>query len=164
MPLAGYLETCRDNMTMYATATERLLAAIGGPMVDMAVGDRIEIHDACLWRIFGGASEGSSDGEGQDDFRFALSRDKFVELFLEDLEPPDLVKRRVVSESDPESGCPNTANSTLFAKMRVYDGEILKETDLSTRPLRRMVRSVLSETRAYQARNRTTPSDERAAG
>jgi len=45
----------------------------------------------------GGGSEGSPDGEGQDDFRFALSRDEFVDLFLEDLELPDLAKRRVVS-------------------------------------------------------------------
>ena len=48
----------------------------------------------------GGGSEGSPDGDGQDDFRFALSRDEFVDLFLEDLELPDLAKRRVVdSES-----------------------------------------------------------------
>ena len=44
----------------------------------------------------GGGSEGSPDGEGQDDFRFALSQDEFVDLFLEDLELPDLAKRRVV--------------------------------------------------------------------
>jgi len=43
----------------------------------------------------GSGSEGSPDGEGQDDFRFALSRDEFVELFLEDLELPDLAKRKV---------------------------------------------------------------------
>lgn len=44
----------------------------------------------------GSGSEGSPDGEGQDDFRFALSRDEFVDLFMEDLELPDLAKRRVV--------------------------------------------------------------------
>jgi uncharacterized sporulation protein YeaH/YhbH (DUF444 family) len=44
-----------------------------------------------------GGSEGSPDGEGEDDFRFALSRDEFVDLFLEDLELPDLAKRRVVN-------------------------------------------------------------------
>jgi uncharacterized sporulation protein YeaH/YhbH (DUF444 family) len=43
----------------------------------------------------GSGSEGSPDGDGQDDFRFALSRDEFVELFLEDLELPDLAKRKV---------------------------------------------------------------------
>ncbi len=45
----------------------------------------------------GGGSEGSADGEGEDDFRFALSREEFVDLFLEDLELPDLAKRRVVN-------------------------------------------------------------------
>jgi uncharacterized sporulation protein YeaH/YhbH (DUF444 family) len=44
----------------------------------------------------GAGSEGSPDGEGQDDFRFALSREEFVDLFLEDLELPDLAKRKVV--------------------------------------------------------------------
>src|SRR5580658_8842614 len=42
----------------------------------------------------GSGSEGAPDGEGQDDFRFALSREEFVDLFLEDLELPDLAKRR----------------------------------------------------------------------
>ena len=45
----------------------------------------------------GGGSEGSPDGEGEDDFRFAPSRDEFVDLFLEDLELPDLAKRKVAS-------------------------------------------------------------------
>jgi uncharacterized sporulation protein YeaH/YhbH (DUF444 family) len=45
----------------------------------------------------GGGSEGSPDGEGEDDFRFSLSRDEFIDLFLEDLELPDLAKRRVVN-------------------------------------------------------------------
>jgi uncharacterized sporulation protein YeaH/YhbH (DUF444 family) len=45
----------------------------------------------------GSGSEGSPDGEGEDDFRFALSRDEFVDMFLEDLELPDLAKRKVAS-------------------------------------------------------------------
>ena len=45
----------------------------------------------------GRGSEGAEDGDGSDDFRFALSHDEFVELFLEDLELPDLAKRRVAS-------------------------------------------------------------------
>ena len=43
-----------------------------------------------------GGAEGAPDGEGEDDFRFALSRDEFVDLLLEDLELPDLAKRKVV--------------------------------------------------------------------
>jgi len=49
----------------------------------------------------GSGNEGSPDGEGEDDFRFALSRDEFVDLFLEDLELPDLAKRRVVNAEAP---------------------------------------------------------------
>jgi len=43
----------------------------------------------------GGGTEGSLDGEGEDSFLFALSRDEFLDLFLEDLELPDLAKRRL---------------------------------------------------------------------
>lgn len=48
----------------------------------------------------GGASD---SGEGEDDFRFALSDEEFLDLFLEDLELPDLAKRQVmgVEESQP---------------------------------------------------------------
>jgi uncharacterized sporulation protein YeaH/YhbH (DUF444 family) len=45
----------------------------------------------------GGGSDGSPDGDGEDQFRFALSRDEYVDLFLEDLELPDLAKRRLAS-------------------------------------------------------------------
>ena len=41
----------------------------------------------------GGGREGADDGEGEDDFVFALSRDEFLDVFFEDLELPDLVKR-----------------------------------------------------------------------
>jgi uncharacterized sporulation protein YeaH/YhbH (DUF444 family) len=43
----------------------------------------------------GGGSGGSGEGEGEDAFRFVLSRDEFIDLFLDDLELPDLAKRRL---------------------------------------------------------------------
>jgi hypothetical protein len=43
----------------------------------------------------GSGSEGSEDGEGEDEFRFALSNEEFLDLFLEDLELPDLAKRQM---------------------------------------------------------------------
>jgi uncharacterized protein len=43
----------------------------------------------------GGAGSAGTDGQGEDDFRFMLSRDEFLDLFLEDLELPDLAKRRL---------------------------------------------------------------------
>ena len=47
----------------------------------------------------GMASE-PGEGDGEDDFRFVLSRDEFVDLFLDDLELPDLAKRKL---ADAES-------------------------------------------------------------
>jgi uncharacterized sporulation protein YeaH/YhbH (DUF444 family) len=44
---------------------------------------------------------GPGEGDGEDAFRFVLSRDEFVDLFLDDLELPDLAKRKVAqTESD----------------------------------------------------------------
>jgi uncharacterized sporulation protein YeaH/YhbH (DUF444 family) len=37
------------------------------------------------------------DGEGEDDFRFVLTREEFLDLFLDDLELPDLAKRRLAT-------------------------------------------------------------------
>jgi uncharacterized protein len=45
----------------------------------------------------GGGAAGGDNGEGEDDFRFVLTRDEFLDLFLDDLELPDLAKRRVAT-------------------------------------------------------------------
>ena len=44
-----------------------------------------------------GSGKGSGPGEGdsEDAFRFVLTRDEFVDLFLDDLELPDLAKRKL---------------------------------------------------------------------
>ncbi len=39
------------------------------------------------------AREGSPDGGGEDAFEFTLSKDEFLDMFFEDLELPDLVKK-----------------------------------------------------------------------
>jgi uncharacterized sporulation protein YeaH/YhbH (DUF444 family) len=46
-------------------------------------------------------SSGPGEGDGEDSFRFVLSRDEFVDLFLEDLELPDLAKRKL-AETESE--------------------------------------------------------------
>jgi uncharacterized sporulation protein YeaH/YhbH (DUF444 family) len=45
----------------------------------------------------GGGSQGATEGGGEDDFRFVLSREEFLELYLDDLELPELVKRKLAS-------------------------------------------------------------------
>jgi uncharacterized sporulation protein YeaH/YhbH (DUF444 family) len=72
----------------------------------------------------GGGSGGSGDGDGEDDFRFLLSKDEFLDIFLDDLELPDLVKKNIArSESHSlaragytVSGSP--ANLNLVRTMR----------------------------------------------
>ena len=45
----------------------------------------------------GGKSKDAGEGDGEDAFRFVLSRDEFVDLFLDDLELPDLAKRKLAN-------------------------------------------------------------------
>jgi uncharacterized protein len=44
----------------------------------------------------GGPGEGSDQGGGEDEFRFVLTRDEFLDMFFDDLELPDLAKAQVV--------------------------------------------------------------------
>ncbi|MBS0384275.1 MAG: YeaH/YhbH family protein, partial [Proteobacteria bacterium] len=43
----------------------------------------------------GQGSRASDSGEGEDEFRFALSDEEYLDLYLEDLELPDLAKRQI---------------------------------------------------------------------
>lgn len=49
-----------------------------------------------------GGSSGPGEGDSEDAFRFVLSRDEFVDLFLDDLELPDLAKRKL-AEAESEA-------------------------------------------------------------
>src|ERR1700675_4524465 len=49
----------------------------------------------------GGRPRDPGEGDGEDAFRFVLSRDEFVDLFLDDLELPDLAKRKL-AEAESE--------------------------------------------------------------
>jgi len=43
----------------------------------------------------GKGSRATDSGEGEDEFRFALSDEEYLDLYLEDLELPDLAKRQI---------------------------------------------------------------------
>lgn len=72
----------------------------GGVGEHVLPGNRDYLEGDTIPRPQGGAGgagqEGSPDGEGEDAFRFALTQEEFLDLFLEDLELPELAKRRVV--------------------------------------------------------------------
>ena len=43
----------------------------------------------------GSGPKGGADGDGEDSFVFTLTRDEFLDLFFEDLELPNLAKRKL---------------------------------------------------------------------
>ncbi|WP_419419620.1 YeaH/YhbH family protein [Legionella sp. D16C41] len=65
-----------------------------------------------------GGGQASKDGEGEDDFVFQLSREEFLELYFEDLELPDLIKKdlakiknyKIVRAGVTTSGVPTNIN------------------------------------------------------
>jgi len=75
----------------------------GGTRDMVLPGNKKFIEGDWLPRPSQGSGKGSGPGEGdsEDAFRFVLSRDEFVDLFLDDLELPDLAKRKLaMAESE----------------------------------------------------------------
>ncbi|GLR59378.1 YeaH/YhbH family protein [Rhizobium leguminosarum] len=50
----------------------------------------------------GGKPKDAGEGDGEDGFRFVLTREEFLDVFLDDLELPDLAKRRL-TETEEET-------------------------------------------------------------
>ncbi|MDX7950181.1 YeaH/YhbH family protein [Lichenihabitans sp. Uapishka_5] len=72
----------------------------------------------------GPGQEGGEDGEGEDEFRFVLSQEEYLDLFFDDLELPDLAKKTLAKTESvalhragySTSGSP--ANLSLTRTMR----------------------------------------------
>lgn len=48
----------------------------------------------------GGKPKNAGEGDGEDGFRFVLTREEFLDVFMDDLELPDLAKRRLSETED----------------------------------------------------------------
>src|SRR6201994_3298084 len=99
----------------------------GGTRDMVLPGNKKFVEGDMLPRSGQGSGKASAPGEGdsEDAFRFVLSRDEFVDLFLGDLELPDLAKRKL-AEAESEgihragyaaSGSP--ANISVSRTMRL---------------------------------------------
>jgi uncharacterized protein len=99
----------------------------GGTRDMVLPGNKKFVEGDILPRSGEGRGKASEPGEGdsEDAFRFVLSRDEFVDLFLDDLELPDLAKRKL-AEAESEgihragyatSGSP--ANISVSRTMRL---------------------------------------------
>ncbi len=58
---------------------------------DFVQGDRVDRPKSSGGQ--GGGKGASKDGEGEDSFEFHLSKEEFLDIFFEDLELPDLIKK-----------------------------------------------------------------------
>ncbi|WP_206243883.1 YeaH/YhbH family protein [Novosphingobium terrae] len=75
-------------------------ASHGGDRERIFPGNRDYLEGDRIARPSGGSGSGSQagSGDGEDQFNFVLSREEFLELFLDDLELPDLAKRKLTGE------------------------------------------------------------------
>ncbi len=51
----------------------------------------------------GAGRRGSPDGDGEDEFTFHLTKDEFLDLFFQDLELPDMIKRDIAKVEEYEN-------------------------------------------------------------
>lgn len=80
-----------------------------------STGDRLRRSEQEEGGGGGGQGAPGDGGEGQDGFRFVLTRDEFLDLFFEDLELPDLVKREIATSdsfSPARAGISSDGNPT----------------------------------------------------
>jgi uncharacterized sporulation protein YeaH/YhbH (DUF444 family) len=98
-------------------------------------GDRIP-------RPAGGSEKPGAAGEGagEDAFRFVLSRDEFVDLFLDDLELPDLAKRKLAETATEglrragytTSGSPANISVSRTVRLATARRIAMRRPDLNT--------------------------------
>ncbi|CAM2901201.1 protein YeaH [Legionella steigerwaltii] len=101
----------------------------------------------------GDGSNASDSGEGEDNFVFELSREEFLDLYFEDLELPDLIKKelaristfKTVRAGVTTSGIPNNIN--VLRSMKQATG---RRVALAS-PYKKQLREAIEELEQLQA-------------
>ena len=112
----------------------------------------------------GGGAKASDSGEGEDRFAFTLTREEFLDLFFEDLELPDLLKRKFKAEKSLRSqragytisGAPNR-----LSLVRTMRRSLARRVALG-RPSERTMQEIAALLESYR-RGDIEPSDGRSA-
>ena len=88
-----------------------------------------------------GSGQASDSGEGEDEFVFELSREEFLELFFEDLEPPNLVRTKPAKASEFKSvraGFTSAGNPSNIDVVRSLKGALARRMALAAPYTRRL--------------------------
>ena len=110
-----------------------------------------------------GGREGSDEGEGEDEFMFVLTRDEFLDIFFENLELPDLVKRTLkeIHATRPRrSGYAATGTPSNLSVERTMRNAFGRRIALA-RPGARKIRELDDQVRELEAL--TAPTAEQTA-
>ena len=109
-----------------------------------------------------GGKEASDAGEGEDEFRFVLSREEFLDLFFEDLELPDLVKtglREVYSTKLQHAGLSVAGTPTNLNLLRTMRNSYGRRIALK-RPGNEAVEAIQAEILELEAKTPATPEQQ----
>ncbi|WP_135078435.1 YeaH/YhbH family protein [Terasakiella sp. SH-1] len=104
----------------------------------------------------GQGKEASEDGEGQDDFSFTLTRDEFLDLFFEDLELPDMVKKSLTDVKNfqtKHAGYRTSGTTSNISLVRTMRQSLGRRTALK-RPKKEELDQVEEEIKELEAKSR----------
>ena len=109
----------------------------------------------------GGSGSKAGDGADEDDFRFALSREEFLDLFLDDLELPDMAKKRLVVgkvEGIRRAGYSTLGNPSNLSVPRTMQKAMSRRLALR-RPSGAELRQIEEAIAEIEAREKPLPGD-----
>jgi uncharacterized sporulation protein YeaH/YhbH (DUF444 family) len=95
----------------------------------------------------GGRPTEAGEGDSEDAFRFVLNRDEFVDLFLDDLELPELTKRRladVESEGLQRAGYTTSGSPANLSVSRTVSNALMRRVALQ-RPRPQVIEELEAE-------------------
>ncbi|MBM3487607.1 MAG: YeaH/YhbH family protein [Alphaproteobacteria bacterium] len=114
----------------------------------------------------GRGKEGADSGDGEDSFEFALTREEFLDLFFEDLELPDMIKRALLEVKTwrrTRAGITTVGSPTNLNILRTMRQAHSRRIALR-RPRTVAVETIEAEIAALEAKaRRTTDEDKRLA-
>lgn len=109
----------------------------------------------------GQGKEGAPDGEGKDDFSFTLTRDEFLDIFFEDLELPDLVKKSltdVKTFQTKHAGYRSSGTSSNITLVRTMRQSLARRTALK-RPKKEEVEELENQIAELEAKDKLSAKE-----
>ncbi|HEX7853720.1 MAG TPA: YeaH/YhbH family protein [Sphingobium sp.] len=139
-------------------------ASTGGTRERVLPGNRKYLEGDRISRGSEGSGAGSGnagEGDDNDDFQFVLTREEFLDLFLDDLELPDLVKRKLIGtevEGIRRAGYTTAGSPANLSIPRTMQKALSRRLALR-RPSSADLRRIEQEIAEIEARTPLTPED-----